>query len=210
MLDYIRRNIRYVLPWNWRAAGKALYRRFSGSGIIYDTADLGMATLLPAKKIEATLAYFQPKSVLDVGCGTGASLRFFLGKGIEATGVEASAAAIRAADMGNSIVKHDLRRPLDLGRRFDLVWCFEVAEHLHERDADTFVMTLVRHSDVIVMSAAPPGQGGEGHLNEQPKSYWIDKFAKQKFNLHSEATNALCAVAEFYSENMMVFHRASM
>ena len=28
----------------------------------------------------------------------------------------------------------------------------------------------------IVITAAPPGQGGTDHVNEQPPQYWIEKF----------------------------------
>ena len=28
----------------------------------------------------------------------------------------------------------------------------------------------------MAVTAAPPGQGGTGHVNEQPQSYWIDRF----------------------------------
>ena len=45
--------------------------------------------------------------------------------------------------------------------------------------ADTFVQNLVRHaSGAILFSAAPPGQGGEFHVNEQPYEYWRGKFQR--------------------------------
>jgi 2-polyprenyl-3-methyl-5-hydroxy-6-metoxy-1,4-benzoquinol methylase len=96
-----------------------------------------------------------------------------------------------------------------LGRRFDLVWCFEVAEHIHPSHVEAFVDNLCRHSDIITLSAAPPGQGGEGHFNEQPQSYWVSMFAKRGYYLHSDWTAQMHAVQEFYSENMMVFCNAS-
>src|SRR5437762_457397 len=55
--------------------------------------------------------------------------------------------------------------------------------------------------------AAPPGQGGEGHFNEQPRSYWIAKLDTRGYRLHEEWTDELRAVKEFYSDNMMVFTR---
>jgi hypothetical protein len=86
--------------------------------------------------------------------------------------------------------------------------CFEVAEHIHPDYVETFLDSLVRHSDTIAMSAAPPGQGGEGHFNEQPRSYWIAKLAVRGYRLHEEWTNELRAVNEFYSDNMMIFARS--
>jgi hypothetical protein len=107
--------------------------------------------------------------------------------------------------MGTS--RFSLSQPLDLNRRFDLVWCFEVAEHIHPDYVETFLDSLVRHSDTVAMSAAPPGQGGEGHFNEQPWSYWIAKLDTREYRLHEEWTDELRAVKEFYSDNMMVFTR---
>ncbi len=206
MINYVRRNLKYAYPSNWKVGFKAIKRRSTLSGIIDDPADLGMATLLPSMKLDMILTTFSPESVLDVGCGTGASLKYLRAKGVDAFGIEASKAGIAASGVSEFIARRDLRKPIDLKRRFDLVWCFEVAEHLHAKYADVFLDTLTRHGNLIVMSAAPPGQGGEGHFNEQPQKYWIEKMAQRGMALH-EATGAMQAVPEFYSENMMVFAR---
>jgi hypothetical protein len=50
-----------------------------------------------------------------------------------------------------------------------LVWCFEVAEHIHSRYVENFIDNLCRHSDLVTLSAAPPGQGGEGISMSSPK-----------------------------------------
>ena len=207
IINYARRNLKYAWPANWKAGGKAVYRRLTKSGVLFATEDLGMASLYPEKKIERILSLVKPKSVLDVGCGTGRTLSEIRRRGIVVLGVEASSAAISASGCPALIVRHDLRRLLDLRRRFDLVWCFEVAEHIHPDYVETFVDTLVRHSDAIAFSAAPPGQGGEGHFNEQPAYYWITKFSVRGFRLSPEWTDELRSVDEFYSENMMVFLR---
>ena len=205
LIDYVTRNSRYALPRNWRSAGKANYRRLSKSGILFASDELGMASLHPSRKVAKIIELVRPGTVVDIGCGTGLTLRQFLDMGIAAVGVEASRAAIRASRHPDLIKRHDLRRELDLGRRFELVWCFEVAEHIHPRYVDIFVDNLCRHSDTITLSAAPPGQGGEGHFNEQPQSYWVLQFEKRGYRLHAEWTAQMKAVNEFYSENMMVF-----
>ena len=65
--------------------------------------------------------------------------------------------------------------------------------------------SLVRYSKVVALSAAPPGQGGEGYFNEQPQGYWVAKLADRGYALHAEWTAAMQEIDEFYSENMMVF-----
>ena len=48
---------------------------------------------------------------------------------------------------------------VSLGERFDLALCLEgFAEHLAEEDVGQLVGNLVRHSDVVVFSAAIPGR----------------------------------------------------
>lgn len=103
--------------------------------------------------------------------------------------------------------QHDLRHPFHLQRCFDLVWCFEVVEHIHPRYVDVFVRSLVCHAPVIAMSAVPPGQGGEGHFNEQPQDYCESRFSDQGYALHKKWTAVMQAVDEFYSGNMMVFRQ---
>jgi hypothetical protein len=69
-----------------------------------------------------------------------------------------------------------LNKPIDLGRRFDLVQSLEVAEHLPADKARDFIETLTAHGPLVIFSAAVPGQGGEHHVNEQPLEYWRKKF----------------------------------
>jgi 2-polyprenyl-3-methyl-5-hydroxy-6-metoxy-1,4-benzoquinol methylase len=94
---------------------------------------------------------------------------------IEAAGID-MAAPHEDADL----VRADLCEPIDLGRQFQWVLCWEVAEHLPAAAADVLCHTLVHHMKPggrILWTAARPGQRGPGHINCQPSSYWIDKFA---------------------------------
>lgn len=119
-----------------------------------------------------------PRSVIDLGCGDGSALRWFREAGAESlVGVDANGPPEWSRGIGLHL-RHDLTQPIDLRQRADLVVCVEVAEHLPESAADTLVENLVRHGDRILFSAAPPGQGGTGHINEQPPEYWQRKFAK--------------------------------
>lgn len=123
-------------------------------------------------------------SLLDVGAGQGAWAAEWRDAGVpdvvavDGTYVNQDALLIPRA----SFVAHDLSKPLDLSRRFDLVQSLEVAEHIDAKDADTFVDTLAAHGDVVMFSAAVPHQGGEHHVNEQLPEYWRRKFAARGYD----------------------------
>lgn len=120
-----------------------------------------------------------PESVLDVGCGAGAWCSVWIENGVPkvmgADGEYVDRAHLLIAS--DQFLAADLSQPFLAGSRFDLVTSLEVAEHIHESQADVFVENLVRHGDIILFSAAVPGQGGEFHVNEQPLEYWREKFA---------------------------------
>ena len=118
--------------------------------------------------------YGVPGSLLDVGCGLGHLVDRARALGVDAVGVDVAL----AGDAG-PLRYADLTLPLDLGRRFDLVLCWEVAEHLPPAAAAVLVDSLVRHlapGGRLLFTAAVPGQGGDGHLNERPAPWWGDRF----------------------------------
>ncbi|HEY4517498.1 MAG TPA: class I SAM-dependent methyltransferase [Candidatus Paceibacterota bacterium] len=127
--------------------------------------------------------YIQPKSILDVGCGTGAFLSVFKETGSnEVFGVDGpwvSREERRVPD--DSFQVANLEEPLELHRTFDLVVSVEVAEHISEAAAKTFVKSLTQHGDIVLFSAAIPHQGGTHHINEQWPSYWVQLFAEEGY-----------------------------
>ena len=122
-------------------------------------------------------------SVLDVGCAQGAWLAVWRRcgvldcVGVDGDDVDRSRLLFPAVDFRT----HNLQLALDLGRRFDFVQCLEVAEHLPAASAGVLLETLTRHGDAVLFSAAPPGQGGHGHVNERSYEYWRGEFANRDF-----------------------------
>ncbi|MEM7135901.1 MAG: class I SAM-dependent methyltransferase [Myxococcota bacterium] len=127
-----------------------------------------------------------PKSVLDLGCGCGIWLaRWIQGGAADATGIDGdyvdpSSLAIPS----DRFVAGDLGAPVNLGRKFDLAQSLEVAEHLPPERASGFVADLCEHADIVFFGAAPPGQGGENHINEQPYDYWRALFAQRGYDAY--------------------------
>jgi SAM-dependent methyltransferase len=122
--------------------------------------------------------HFRPRSVLDVGCGIGTWLSVVQELGVkDIAGVDGEWLDRKLARISPARIQSiDLEKGFDLGRRFDLAVCLEVAEHLSADAAEGFVGSLTRHADVVLFSAAIPMQGGHHHVNEQFPEYWEKMF----------------------------------
>lgn len=133
-----------------------------------------------ARKVIAVLrAVGRIDSVLDVGCARGTWLQEWSRAGAsEILGVDGAYADNESLLIDRArFMAADLAAGFDLGRQFDLVQSLEVAEHLPASASAGFVACLVRHSrGLVLFSAAPPGQGGEHHVNEQPYDFWRGHF----------------------------------
>lgn len=155
-------------------------------------------------------SFMKVESVLDVGCSSGTWLAAWHSRGVEDfLGLDGE-----YVDQGRLLIPrdrfrpHDLNQPFRLGRTFDLVECLEVAEHLPAGRARDFVADLTSHGAAVLFSAAPPGQGGQNHINEQPYAYWRDLFAERGYVLLDFIRPALsCAegVPPWYRQNAFLF-----
>lgn len=182
----------------------------------YDMHVEGPAVRSAETIVNSILNNFEIKSVIDVGCGTGALLEAFRDRNCKVFGLEYSEAALnycRARQL--EVAKFDLERDVFTGNRtFDVAVSLEVAEHLAETVSDRYVNLLTHLSRVIIFTAASPGQGGADHVNEQPPSYWITKFQQRGFKhaeelsqCWSESWKAVGNVESWYHQNLMIFRR---
>lgn len=123
---------------------------------------------------------YDPKSVLDLGCGIGSYLIGALNKGCEVYGIEISEQAKKYTDDKLTGKIHYRSAVKYFGCiQYDCCICLEVAEHIEQQESEMLIRRLCGASAKrILFSAAPPGQDGCGHINLQPKEYWIDLFAK--------------------------------
>lgn len=139
-----------------------------------------------AEIVPVVINLLHPKSVIDIGCGTGTWLSLFKQHGItDITGVDHPQTDFSLLKISkDKFIPADLSKPYRTNRKYDLVVSLEVAEHLSAAAADTYVETLVALGDVILFSAAIPYQGGEGHVNEQWPQYWMNKFGKHGYGFN--------------------------
>ena len=180
----------------------------------FERQDLAMAT--SAEGIAASVRTLLPdvRTVVDVGCGSGAVLAALERVGISGSGLEyADAALNRCRAKGLKVQKFDIESEPPPGLRGDLALSTEVAEHLPAERADAFVDLLIGIADTVVMTAAVPGQGGTDHVNEQPNSYWIAKFEARGLAHDPAVTQAWRhdwtsrGVDSHRARNVMVFRR---
>lgn len=138
----------------------------------------GPRTVLPI-----AFADSKPGSLLDVGCGIGTWLKAALEFGItDISGVDGVKLPSEKLHVNPEIIKHhDLTHPWNLGRRFDAAVCVEVGEHLDGVFAPTLIDALVIHSDVVLFSAACPGQPGQHHVNCQWPVFWQGLFNQRGY-----------------------------
>jgi SAM-dependent methyltransferase len=141
----------------------------------------------PLEIVKVLVDIFRPSSVVDVGCGIGTFVHAFKSLNVpEVVGIDGpwvkKELLTKYMDL-NNFVETDLQKRLKLDRKFDMAISLEVAEHLEEKYADIFVANLTALSDVIVFSAAIPGQPGQNHINCQWISYWQEKFEAAGFQV---------------------------
>jgi hypothetical protein len=152
----------------------------------------------------------RPAAVADFGCGRGAWARQWLDLGVpEVCGVDGDYVPREKLLISQDrFLGADLSRPVDIGRRFDLVQCLEVAEHIDPDCTGTLVDNLVRHADIVIFSAATPGQGGQHHVNERPHSFWRSQFAARGYRMYDAIRpiiRGMTDIEPWYRYNTFVF-----
>lgn len=133
--------------------------------------------------LSVLLGNHRPASMLDVGCGIGtwlwAAQRLGIADVFGVDGVDVPDVSLLVSK--RLFARHDLLKPLRLGRRFEMVLCLEVAEHLEPEASEVLIASLTEHAETIFFSAASPGQPGQHHINCQWPSYWQTIFNARGF-----------------------------
>jgi SAM-dependent methyltransferase len=182
--------------------------------VTYDSAYYDMLiqdSLRAARQIvPAVVSLVKPQSVVDVGCGVGTWLSVFHERGVaDVLGIDGSYVQLQQLLIPEEcFLARDLTKPIGLKQRFDLAISVEVGEHLPEDYAGSFIDQLVGLSDIVLFSAAIPGQGGVHHINEQWQDYWRRLFEARGYATvdcirHQFWQNP--EVVLYYSQNMFIY-----
>lgn len=154
---------------------------------------------------------FNSKSIIDFGCGTGIWLAVAENKvdkvlGIDGDYIDKNMLQISEKDF----LTFDLEYidDLEIHEHFDLAISLEVAEHISRDKAETFCRKIMEVSDVIIFSAAIPGQGGVHHVNEQWPHFWQSIFEKYGYSCIDCVRDILWNdeyIPTYYKQNMLCF-----
>jgi len=156
---------------------------------------------------------WKPASLADVGCGRGAwlaaaeSLGVQKLHGVDGPWVTTADLLSRTATL-HSVDLQASGGQFSIGERSDMVICVEVAEHLTESAGRSLVRSLCATADVVLFSAAVPGQGGVGHINLQWQSYWTSAFEEHGYTPIDALRPALWSRSEirfWYRQNCLLY-----
>jgi SAM-dependent methyltransferase len=156
-------------------------------------------------------------SYADVGAGSGAYAAAAQRQGKHVVAYEYSwSGRVLARRQGVDARRFDLTNspPGAVDRPVDLAYSLEVAEHLAPRLGPALVHFLVGLAPTVVFTAAPPGAGGLGHVNERPPEYWISCFEAEGARYSARDSQSLAEAfaqagvrAEWLTERPLVFLR---
>jgi hypothetical protein len=122
-----------------------------------------------------------PRTACDAGCAMGILVGALREQGVDAEGIDVSEYAIEHADprAAGHVRVGDLAAPL--GRRFDVVTCIEVLEHIEAGQVEAVVANLCAATDAILLSSTPDEFNEGTHINVRPPSHWLSLFADHGF-----------------------------
>ena len=127
-----------------------------------------------------------PRTALDAGCATGFLVAALAERGVEASGVDISDYAVKAAVSGakGRIRVQSLTDPLD--GWWDLVVCIEVLEHMPSLDIQAAIDNICNCTDRVLFSSTPHDFSEPSHINVKPVATWISWFAQRGFFRRSD------------------------
>jgi hypothetical protein len=190
--------------WSWRHQyTPGYYERFIESA--------KRSAIETMKAIDPWVRKWPDISVIDIGCGLG---EWACGN-LNYIGVDYGITKKRLLINEGQYLDRNLEDPKtyklpEFYKKFDVAICLEVAEHISKERADDLIDMLCRLSDTVLFSAAIKHQGGTGHINEQPQTYWAEKFYSNGFGAE------ICypvkdneAVDFWYRQNMILYRRGA-
>ena len=145
-------------------------------------------TAMPTTTFDFIVDKFNIKTVIDVGCGPAGMTVYGNYKNVHMLGIDGDTSITPQ----EYIRFHDYTvGPLELDQTFDMAWSTEFLEHVYDTYIPNFMQSYQK-AKYVFCSAAPPGQGGHHHVNEQPLEYWYKVFDQYGFDHDFETMEEIC------------------
>lgn len=149
------------------------------------------------------------ESVVDFGCGLGDYSSAIISAGIKCEAYDGNPNTPTLTNGLASVL--DLSVSFDLEKKFDCVLSLEVGEHIPKDFETVFIENICNHtSDLLILSWAIIGQGGDGHVNCQNNDYIIKQIENRGFKFDSEGSLKLrkaVSCAPWFRNTIMVFKK---
>ena len=132
--------------------------------------------------VNTLVNFYQPHTVIDVGCGEGTWLEVWQKAGAVVAGIDSPIDAANLKINPKCVIEADLENEhINCEDKFALAMSLEVGNRLSAGRADSFVHELTALSDVVMFSSAVPGQDGASQVNARWQSYWAGKFSAEGY-----------------------------
>ena len=164
----------------------AIYQTLHGCDTSYQIRNQGLAC---RNKWLGMVA--QCESVLEVGCGNGLLCEFLAQAGKKVTGVDLVPGHYRRKGYAFQTC-HIAKERLPDG--YDAALCFDVLEHIPEKDIDTVLENIGRSAQSFVLSIAGYGKPPIHPCVKSP-GWWLNKLLN-----HMPGRSWLCEVFERYED----------
>ena len=146
------------------------------------------------------------KTLVDIGSGEGHTSKYFADKGCHVIAIDNDHQAIQNAVY--PVVWHDFKRAPFSGGNVDMIYMSEFVEHLPEQFLPNLGETLFR-TNTVLMTYAPPGNEGIGHINLQDENYWVEWFEVRGFHKDEIGTQEIRNLAKYvhFQNRAILFRR---
>jgi hypothetical protein len=162
-----------------------------------------------AKRIAEYLKGYGVEQVLDVGCGPGNYVAALNDAGINAKGVDVDRRCLQTPECHVTDIIWDEPK-----FTAPVVLSLEVGEHIPADYSWHYIRYIVKCvPSMVIFSAAQIGQGGDGHINCQPRHYWCSRFEWLGYKYDNVATTDFLNFMRngyhmgWLANNAMIFHK---
>lgn len=122
-----------------------------------------------------SILYYNPKRILDVGCGMGYLVKYIYDRGYNIWGIDSAEIIRKISVIPERTLVGDCK-DIPFGKKnFDVVVSSDFLEHIPEEEIDDYVDEMCRVGKVVLarISFKPEGKY---HLTVKPKSWWKEKL----------------------------------